>query len=94
MTLANPPSAPPMRNVEPITRFTSMPISAAAVGFCATARMAFPRRVDFTNHVKPIINGTVTITTNKSRHVTVMADCAPNKFSLEMSDGKSFGAAA
>ena len=42
MTLAAPPSAPPMANVAPMTRSTSMPMSCAAVGFCAVARIALP----------------------------------------------------
>ncbi len=59
-----------MMNVSPTTRLVSMPMSCAAVGFCATARIAVPRRVRLTNQVSRIISGTVMTATITSLEVS------------------------
>ena len=49
MTPAAPASAEPMKNVAAITRSGSMPIIAAASRSNETARIALPRRVQWTS---------------------------------------------
>ena len=50
---ATPAMADPTANVIANTRFTGMPMSAAASRFRATARIAIPQRVRRMNHVSP-----------------------------------------
>ncbi len=47
--------------------------------FCATARIAVPRRVRLTNHVSTIISGTVINATISSRYVSCTADGSPSR---------------
>ena len=74
MTLAAPPRKPPTKKVAAITRSTSIPTRAAAVGSCETARIAFPSRVVFTSTERAIISGTTTTITSRSLAV----NCNPS----------------
>ena len=56
MTPAAPASAEPMKNVEAITRSTSMPIIDAASRSNDVARIALPIFVRATSSVSPIIS--------------------------------------
>src|SRR3954471_24831654 len=49
---ATPASAPAIRNVNEIVRFTLMPIIAAASWSCAVARIALPWRVFWTSQMR------------------------------------------
>ena len=73
----------------PMTASVLMPISRAAIGFCAVARIAFPSRVYFTNSVRAIMSGTVTpITSSVSSTVNrTGASSAP----IRLASGSSLG---
>ena len=66
MRPAAPASRPPSRNVSEIVVSTLMPISRAASGSCAVARIALPRRLRVMNGVSRKTSGTVTATASTS----------------------------
>ena len=86
MTAAKPANAPPMRKVLPMTRSTLMPINCAATGFCDTARMLFPNRVNFTSRVRPTMMTATTSNSTASDGVKVMGE-SPSRFRCEISLG-------
>ena len=63
-----------MKKVAAMTRSTSTPTSAAAVGSCDTARIALPMRVVCTRSDRPSMSGTTTTSTSRSFQV----NCSPS----------------
>ena len=89
ITPASAASTAPITNVKEITWSGFTPISAAAFGFSAVARMARPMRVLFTRNISPT---SVTTVSTRIRICTVLMTAPPMLYSLASSRiGNGFG---